>query len=32
VDPERHPSAPTEDYLVLDNQILRASPFSVNLY
>src|SRR5260370_42397750 len=32
VDSERHPPASTEDYLALDSQILRASPFSVILY
>src|SRR5712664_1459643 len=32
VDSERHPPASTEDYLALDSQILRASPFSVSPY
>src|SRR6266851_6332161 len=32
VDSERHPPASAEDYLALDSQILRASPFSVSLY
>src|SRR2546425_4731313 len=32
VDSERHPPAPAEDHLAFDNQILRASPFSVSPY
>src|SRR5260370_32929421 len=32
MDSERHPPAPPEDYLALDSQILRASPFSVIQY